>query len=89
MQRASKAALNQLIRTIAIEQSRLNPQSIVVTLHPGTVDTPLSQPFSRRTPAEKLFTPQQSVAYLIAVIDTLTVDDSGGFFAWDGAPIGY
>lgn len=87
--RASKAALNQLLRTIAIEQTRRRPQSIVVSLHPGTVDTPLSQPFTQRTPSEKLFTPDQSAGYLLNVIDGLTAEDSGGFFAWDGARIEY
>ncbi len=87
--RASKAALNQLIRTIAIEHARRRPQSVVAALHPGTVDTRLSQPFTRRTPADKLFSPQQSADYLLRVIDNLTPEDSGGFFAWDGSPIEY
>ena len=87
--RASKAALNQLIRTIAIEHSRQHPQSIVVSLHPGTVDTRLSAPFTSRTPADKLFSPQQSAEFLLKVIDDLQSDDSGGFFAWDGSRIEY
>ena len=87
--RASKAALNQLMRTISIEHTRQHPQSIVVSLHPGTVDTPLSEPFTSRTPADKLFSPEQSATYLLEVIDDLQPDDSGGFFAWDGARIEY
>lgn len=85
--RASKAALNQVIRTLAIEHARRFPQSAVVTLHPGTVDTPLSRPFTSRTPDEKLFTPTQSASYLLKVIDGLDSNDTGGFFAWDGKRI--
>ena len=45
--RASKAALNQIVRTAAIELARRNRQAVCVALHPGTVDTPLSQPFAK------------------------------------------
>ena len=87
--RASKAALNQLIRTLAIEHARKNRLGVCVALHPGTVDTPLSKPFQGRVPADKLFTPAVSAAHLLRVIDTLTPADSGGVFAWDGARIAY
>jgi NAD(P)-dependent dehydrogenase (short-subunit alcohol dehydrogenase family) len=87
--RASKAALNQVIRTLSIEQARKKPESIVVALHPGTVDTPLSKPFTSRTPTDKLFAAEQSAAYLLSVVDGLDADDSGGFFAWDGVSIEY
>jgi NAD(P)-dependent dehydrogenase (short-subunit alcohol dehydrogenase family) len=87
--RASKAALNMLLRTLAIEHARRWPDSVVVALHPGTVDTPLSKPFSSRVPAERLFEPSQSARYLLGVIDDLTPAATGGFFAWDGTPIGY
>ena len=87
--RASKAALNQFIRTIAIEHKRQRPESIVVSLHPGTVRTPLSEPFTSRTPMDKLFSPEQSASYLLSVIDGLTPEQTGGFFAWDGSEIGY
>lgn len=85
--RASKAALNQLIRTLAIEHARKNPLSVCVGLHPGTVDTPLSKPFQRGVAAEKLFTPAYSAARLLDVIDRLTPADSGGLFAWDGTRV--
>lgn len=87
--RASKAALNQLIRTLAIEHARKNRLGVCVALHPGTVDTPLSKPFQGRVPADQLFTPAVSAAHLLRVIDTLTPADSGGVFAWDGARIAY
>lgn len=87
--RASKAALNQVVRTLAIEHARRWPESAVVALHPGTVDTPLSKPFTGNTPDDKLFTPERSAGYLLAVIDGLSSEDSGGFFAWDGSRIEY
>ena len=82
--RASKAALNQLIRTLAIEHARKRPDGIVVALHPGTVDTALSQPFRANVPEEQLFTPAHSAEQLLAVLDGLRPEDSGRLFAWDG-----
>ena len=87
--RASKAALNMLMRTFSIEQSRTNPGSLVVTLHPGTTDTGLSKPFQRNVPEGKLFSPTFVADKLLAVLDGLTSDDSGGFFAWDASRIEY
>lgn len=83
--RASKAALNMLMRTVAIEYRRKSPQTVVVVLHPGTTDTRLSQPFQRNVPAEKLFTVERTVSQLLAVIEKLDYDDSGEFFSWDGS----
>ena len=85
--RAQKAALNQIIRTLAVEVRRSRPEAIIVALHPGTVATDLSAPFRGTVSAEKLFTPDVSARHLLAVIDGLTPADSGGFFAWDGQPI--
>lgn len=87
--RASKAALNMLMRTFSIEQSRTNPRSLIVTLHPGTTDTELSKPFQRNVPDGKLFEPVFVADKLLAVLDGLTPDDSGGFFAWDASRIEY
>ena len=87
--RTSKAALNMLVRTIAIEHRRRFPDSVVVALHPGTVATPLSRPFASRVPRSQLFTPAESATRLLGVIDGLSPADSGGFFAWDGAPVVY
>lgn len=85
--RASKAALNQIVRTAAIELARSRPQAVCVALHPGTVDTGLSKPFQRGVPAEKLFTPAYSAGRLLAVLDGLIPAQSGRIFAWDGAEI--
>ncbi len=85
--RASKAALNMLVRNYAIEQKRRAPGAICVALHPGTVDTGLSKPFQSAVPDEKLFSPEQSARYLLDVIDGLGPDDSGKCFDWAGTEI--
>jgi NAD(P)-dependent dehydrogenase (short-subunit alcohol dehydrogenase family) len=84
--RASKAALNMLVKNLAIELARRNRDAVCVTLHPGTVDTALSAPFQsgRR---DGLFSPEESAAHLLGVIDRLGGEDSGGLFAWDGQAI--
>lgn len=82
--RASKAALNMLLRCTAIEAKRGWPRLVVAGLHPGTVDTSLSQPFQARVPADKLFTPAFAARSLLQVIDGLGPEDSGNVFAWDG-----
>jgi len=87
--RASKAALNMVLKTLSIEHARRWPESIVVALHPGTVDTELSRPFSKRVPEGQLFTPEVSAERLLGVIDGLGQQDTGGFFAWDGQRISY
>lgn len=82
--RASKAALNMLVRNFAIELGRSRPLGVCVSLHPGTVATELSAPFQRGVPAEQLLTPEASARHLLRVISGLTPADSGGCFAWDG-----
>lgn len=85
--RASKAALNQIVRTAAIELARTRPQAICVALHPGTVDTALSRPFQRGVAPGRLFTSADSAARLIGVIDALTAADSGTIVDFAGMPI--
>ncbi len=85
--RASKAALNMLVRSLAIELARTRPLAVCVALHPGTVDTALSQPFQRNVAAETLFTPDYSAKRLLQVLDALGPRDSGGFYAYDGTRI--
>ncbi len=82
--RASKAALNMLLKCTAIEAKRRWPQLVVAGLHPGTVDTALSAPFQSRVPEGKLFTPEYCATSLLRVLDGLTPQDSGQVFAWDG-----
>jgi NAD(P)-dependent dehydrogenase (short-subunit alcohol dehydrogenase family) len=82
--RASKAALNMLLKTLSIEQARRWPEAVIVGLHPGTVNTELSAPFTKRTPPQKLFSPEISAGHLVRVLDRVTPDDSGHVIAWDG-----
>ncbi|MCZ7889916.1 MULTISPECIES: SDR family NAD(P)-dependent oxidoreductase [Agrobacterium] len=82
--RAAKAAQNQIIRTAAIEIARTNRQAIIVALHPGTVDTDLSQPFSK---GRDRLTPDQSAVRLLETIDGLGQSQTGQFFAYDGSTI--
>lgn len=83
--RASKAALNQIVRCAAIELGRTHAEAVCVALHPGTVDTPLSAPFEKQGLAVQ--TPQDAAARLLAVIDALETAHSGGFFDAHGAAI--
>lgn len=85
--RASKAALNQIVRTLGIELARSRPEAICVGLHPGTVDTRLSAPYHRDVPSEQLFAPEQAAESLIGVIERLTSTQSGRCIAWDGGEI--
>jgi len=82
--RASKSALNMLIRNIAIEWQRKNPQSVVVGLHPGTVETSLSAPF-KGNPAHERFTPSRAAGDMLSVLHGLKPEPSGQIFAYDGS----
>lgn len=85
--RASKAALNQLVRTAAVEIARTRPQAVIVALHPGTVDTAMSRPFQANVQQDQLFTPATSAEHLLKVMDALTPAQSGGFYDWRGEAI--
>ena len=85
--RASKAALNQLVHTAAIEHRRTRPLGVCVALHPGTVETPLSVPFTATMPRARLFDGSVAARHLLSVMDSLHPENTGGFFAWDGAAV--
>ena len=85
--RASKAALNMVIKNAAIEMGRRYDKAIIVGLHPGTVDSELSKPFQSQVKEGKLFTPEYSAAKMLEVLSDLSADDSGKCFAWDAAEI--
>lgn len=85
--RASKAALNMIIKNAAIEIGRCNKDAVIVGLHPGTVDSHLSKPFQKNVPDGKLFTPAFSAQKLLDVLTKLTPEQSGSCFAWDGQEI--
>ena len=83
--RASKAALNQLVRTAAVELGRRHPDSICVALHPGTVDTGLTSPFNKA--GLDVQSPHAAADRLLAVIDRLSRGDSGCFLDYRGERI--
>ena len=85
--RAAKAALNMLIKNTAIEMNRRHKKMILVGLHPGTVDSNLSKPFSASVAADHLFSPEKAVADLIKVLEGLSIANSGKIFAYDGKEI--
>ncbi len=83
--RASKAALNQLVRTAAVELARRSPEGICVALHPGTVATTLSAPFAAN--GMNVLTPAEASRNLLAVVNKLPVEANGNFFDWRGQPV--
>jgi NAD(P)-dependent dehydrogenase (short-subunit alcohol dehydrogenase family) len=83
--RASKAALNQLVRTAAAELGRTRKQAVCVALHPGHVESRLSAPFGAG--GNPTLTPDEAAARLLAVLDGLTAAESGGFFDHEGQAV--
>ena len=82
--RSSKAALNQIIKTSSIEINRRNKNAICVGLHPGTVKTRFTEKFQNTT---ETISPEESVEMMMKVIESLSVDDNGYCFAYDGKVI--
>lgn len=85
--RISKAALNMAVRNISIELGRNKPDFCCYTYHPGTVDTDLSRPFTKRYTRNKIFSPEQAALYMIDVLCARTAQDNGRFFDWKGESI--
>ena len=85
--RAAKAAHNMFLKTAALEAAYRQKQAVIVGLHPGTVETGLSEPFKGNVPSEKLFTPDQSAGYLLDVLSGLSAEDSGKVFDWRGQEV--
>ena len=83
--RASKSALNMIIKNFAIEINRTNKNSIIFGLHPGTVTSKLSDPFKNNN--KNYFTPETSANYLYDVIENKTKDDNGKIFDWNNQEI--
>lgn len=85
--RASKAALNSLIKTASIEVRRSHKHSAIVAIHPGTTVGDLSAPFAKNVKPQNYYTPLQSAERIVTVMDTVDASQSGGFFNWDGNTI--
>lgn len=85
--RASKAALNQFMRTLANECRHRFPNAVIVVAHPGTTDTDLSRPYQGNIEAGKLYTPEQTADRILRLASGLGTSDSGRFFNWDGTEI--
>ncbi|MGL4750770.1 MAG: SDR family oxidoreductase [Shewanella sp.] len=85
--RASKAALNMFLKTLSIEWQRSIKHCVVLALHPGTTDTPLSKPFQQSVPKDKLFTPEYVAQCFVGIIANATPTQTGQFLAYDGVEL--
>ena len=85
--RASKAALNMVLKSASVEFARRFPGVKLLAFHPGTTNTELSQPFQRGVPPEKLFTPDFVAGRLASLMDQLKPDGQLAYLAWDGSKI--
>lgn len=85
--RASKAALNMILKNTSVEMGRKYKNLAAIGLPPGTVDTHLSEPFQGNVQPDKLFSAEYSAKCLIRVIDNASASDSGNVYAWDGQKI--
>jgi NAD(P)-dependent dehydrogenase (short-subunit alcohol dehydrogenase family) len=85
--RASKAALNQFIRTLAIECRVKYPRATILAIHPGTTDTGLSRPFQRNVRPGRLYSPATTAARILRVIGSAEGTRSGCFLNWDGSEL--
>ena len=82
--RSSKAALNMLIKNISIEWSRRMPKACILSVHPGTTDTPLSKPFQANVPDGKLFEPDKVASDILHIIEKAGPEITGSFLSYDG-----
>jgi NAD(P)-dependent dehydrogenase (short-subunit alcohol dehydrogenase family) len=85
--RASKAALNMMVKTAAIELSRRAKNIKLIAFHPGTTDTPLSKPFQKNVPANKLFTAEFVAKKLLAIVEETPLDQTASYLDWQGDTI--
>lgn len=85
--RASKAALNSLIKTSSIELRRNHKNAALIAIHPGTTIGDFSAPFAKNVEPDKYYTPQQSAHRIKAVMESVKPEQTGSFFNWDGSII--
>lgn len=87
--RASKAALNMMIKTASIEFSRRAKNIKLIAFHPGTTDTPLSKPFQKNVPSNKLFTSEFVAKQLLEIVENAPVDQTASYLDWEGKSINW
>jgi NAD(P)-dependent dehydrogenase (short-subunit alcohol dehydrogenase family) len=87
--RTSKAALNMMLKTFAIEYARRVKNVKLISFHPGTTDTDLSKPFQASVPKEQLFSTAFVADRLAGIMDQAEVDGQLAFLDWDGKPINW
>ncbi|WP_350432612.1 SDR family NAD(P)-dependent oxidoreductase [Shewanella sp. H8] len=87
--RASKAALNMLIKTTAVEYARRLKRVKLIAFHPGTTDTPLSKPFQANVPAGKLFTPEFVASQLYNIMVNIEPNSEASYLDWQGKEISW
>lgn len=85
--RSSKAALNMMLRTLAIEYARRVKNVKLIAFHPGTTDTALSKPFQAAVPKGKLFTPEFVAQRLCQIMEHAEIDGQLSYLDWDNQPI--
>jgi NAD(P)-dependent dehydrogenase (short-subunit alcohol dehydrogenase family) len=82
--RSSKAALNMMVKTASIEVKRSNKMATLAAIHPGTTIGPLSKPFASGVAKDKYYTPEQSAQRILILSESLSTEQTGSFFNWDG-----
>ena len=87
--RASKAALNMMIKTAAIELARRAKNIKFIAFHPGTTDTPLSKPFQKNVPENKLFSAEFVAKQLLDIVENTPIDQSPSYLDWQGETINW
>jgi len=87
--RASKAALNMIVKTASIELARRAKNIKLIAFHPGTTDTPLSKPFQKNVPANKLFTPEFVAKQLLDIVENTALDQTASYLDWQGESINW
>lgn len=87
--RASKAAINMLLKCTAIELARRAKNVKIISFHPGTTDSPLSKPFQKNVPKGKLFSSEYVAQQLLHIVDNCDVDGEASFLDWQGKTIAW
>ena len=85
--RASKAAMNMLLKSAAVELARRAKNIKLISFHPGTTDSPLSKPFQKNVPKGKLFKSDYVAKQLLNIVEEVAVDGEASFFDWQGKEI--